>query len=180
MCEPLPTIASPADVEAERHWYALQVTSRFESAVVRRLERYDIESYLPMTLTLQRTFGKGETRKVAKPLFPGYLFSRFSLEDRYRVKDTPDVHDILGGSRQPTPIAPADLDAIRAMLRSDRPVQTSNELPVGKRVRVIDGALIDQVGLLVRIKSSDRFLVSLPLLGRSVSVEIDRGCVEAA
>jgi hypothetical protein len=44
---------------------------------------------------------------------------------------------------------------------------------LGERVRIVQGSLAGLEGILIRMKSSQRVLVSVPMLQRSIAVEID-------
>jgi transcription antitermination factor NusG len=74
-------------------------------------------------------------------------------------------------------VDPADIAAIRRVLDSGFPAQPWPFLAEGTRVRVTNGPLENLEGVIVREKGSDRLVVSVHLLMRSVSVEIDRGSV---
>ena len=50
-------------------------------------------------------------------------------------------------------------------------------LKVGQRVRIEEGSLAGIEGLLIQERGKDRLIVSVHLLQRSVSVEIDRDSI---
>jgi len=50
-------------------------------------------------------------------------------------------------------------------------------LRIGQRVRVEYGALRDVEGILLQTKGTQRLVLSVSLLQRSVAVEVDRDCV---
>jgi transcription antitermination factor NusG len=74
-------------------------------------------------------------------------------------------------------VDPSELAAIRAVTSSGLPVAPWPFLEAGQRVRVTDGSLQGVEGLLTQVKNRDRIVVSLSLLQRAVSVELDRASI---
>src|SRR4030095_6070698 len=66
-------------------WHLLYVRPRFEKTVTRQLQRQNIEHYLPM---LRREVAE---RTIELPLFPGYVFCKFSIGRRIQVSMLPGV-----------------------------------------------------------------------------------------
>src|SRR5262249_506069 len=75
------------------------------------------------------------------------------------------------------PIDEAELVAIRRITESGILAQPCPYVAVGEVVRVEAGPLEGLVGIVLRTKGADRLVVSVSLLMRSVSVEIDRSRV---
>lgn len=112
-------------------------------------------------------------KEVEQPLFPGYLFCRFDLNNRGPLLMTPGVRQIVGVGRTPIPVEDSELEAIRQVLSSGLPSQPWQYLHVGQRVRVNHGSLSNLEGILVSVKASNRIVLSVTLLQRSVAMEID-------
>src|ERR1035437_6403668 len=84
------------EMSVQACWYAIHTRSNFEQRVAGELGRKGFESYLP---SYQETHQwRDRKKKVAVPLFPGYVFVRFvdSLELRMPVLHTTGVVRILG------------------------------------------------------------------------------------
>ncbi len=86
---------------------------------------------------------------------------------------TPGVRQIVGVGRTPIPVEDSELEAIRQVLASGLPSQAWQYLQVGQRVRVNHGSLSNLEGILVNFKASNRIVLSVTLLQRSVAMEID-------
>ena len=69
-----------------RAWYVLHVKPRTEKKVMTYLERYRLFRYLPLLVKVTKV----QRRKVRRelPLFPGYVFTRLSPEDRVKMLQT--------------------------------------------------------------------------------------------
>jgi transcription antitermination factor NusG len=117
-------------------------------------------------------------KKTESPLFPGYLFCHFDVQQRLPVLTTPGVHFIVGRGKIPEPVAETELDAVRTVVESGKAYGPCPYLAVGDCVRITQGSLEGLTGITVRIKSNCRLVVSVNLLQRSVAVEIDRFSIE--
>jgi len=107
-------------------------------------------------------------------LFPGYVFCRFDQRRRLEALNLPNVTSIVSFGNAPAPIPEAEIEAIRTVLSSGRPVGPWPYLEIGRRVRIEQGPLAGIQGILIREKDAWRVIVSVELLRRSMAVEIDR------
>ncbi len=114
---------------------------------------------------------------MQSPLFPGYLFCRFNVCDRLPVLITPGVISVVGTGRVPIPVEESEIESIQRMVSSGLRVEPCPYLEVGQLVRIEDGALSGIEGVLTSFKGSQRIVVSISLLRRSVALEIDRSVV---
>jgi transcriptional antiterminator NusG len=80
---------------------------------------------------------------------------------------------IVSFGKEPEPIDESEIDAVRKVLRSGIFAEPCPFLREGQRVRVIRGALAGLEGILVKKKTDFRMVISVTMLQRSVSVEID-------
>jgi transcription antitermination factor NusG len=94
------------------------------------------------------------------------------------VLTTPGVHMVVSCSGLPTPIPEAEIDAIRRVVENSTLVEPHPFLRTGDWVRVRSGPLADVEGILVRKKSKFRLVLSVEMLGKSASVEVDLASVE--
>ena len=156
-------------------WYALHVRPRFEKCVTTQLEWKGYEVYIP-TYTSKRKWSD-RVKTLSLPLFPGYVFCHFDVHARLPVVMTPGVMAVLGAGKHPAPVDEIELSGIRHITASQLQAQPHPYLAAGEAVRVESGPLQGLVGIILRTKGSYRLVVSLSLLMRSVSVEIDKdGC----
>jgi transcription antitermination factor NusG len=158
-------------------WFALVVKPRHDKAVEQNLRFRDLEAFAP--LYPARRCWSDRVKTVELPLFPGYVFCRFSVRNRIAVLNTPGVVSIVGFAKADTPIEDSEISAIQAVLRSGLPVQPWPYIRPGARVRIHDGALGGVEGTLLREKGAWQVVLSVELLQRSVAVEIDRVSVSA-
>jgi transcription antitermination factor NusG len=156
-------------------WYALQLRSRWENSTAALLSSKGYETFLPTFKSVKG--GRGRSTEAVAPLFPGYLFCRFNVFDRLPVLITPGVISVVGSGRIPIPIEESELKAVQKMISTGLPVKPWPFLEVGQIVRIEDGALSGVEGVLTSFKGTQRIVVSVSLLRRSVALEIDRSVV---
>jgi transcription antitermination factor NusG len=153
-------------------WYALHVKPRFEKYVTGQLSVKGYETFMPSYVSKRQWSDRVKT--LSLPLFPGYVFCRFELHTRLPILVTPGVMAVVGVGKAPVAIEDHEILAIQRVIDSGLPTQRWPYLNCGERVRVEAGPLEGLTGIVVRMKGSDRLIVSVSLLMRSVSVEIDR------
>jgi transcription antitermination factor NusG len=153
-------------------WYAIRVRARCERIVSAALSGKGYDEYLP--LYHSRRKWSDRAKDLDLPLFTGYLFCRFDVQVRLPVLTTPGVISIVGSGRIPVAIPDREIDAIQTLIRSGLHLQPWPQLVVGSRVVIEKGPLKGLEGVALDVKKKYRLFVSVPLLQRSVSVEIDR------
>jgi transcription antitermination factor NusG len=169
------TPAKPESIKQELPWYAVRVRSNFERAVCGSLRGKGYESCVPVYC--KRSYRSDRIKDVDLPLFRGYVFSRIDVDHRLSVLLTPGVVNVVGFGNVFIPIPEREIAAVQAVVRSGLPSLPWPFLREGQRVRIEHGSLSGIEGLLVQIRNEFRVVVSIALLQRSVSVEIDRSWI---
>src|SRR5438093_857008 len=105
----------------ESNWVVIQVRSRHEKSISRILGSKGYEQLL--TVYRSKRTWVDRVREVDLPLFPGYVFCRFSPEDRIPIVTTPGVVDIVRFGRTFAEIDPAEIAALQALIKSQLPAQ---------------------------------------------------------
>ncbi len=161
----------------EPAWYAVAVRSNFERIVAESLRLKDYQVFLPAYLSKRRWSDR--TKVVEAALFPGYLFCRMDIRQRIPLLDTPGVASIVGVGKHAMPVNEAEIAAIRGIIESGLPVAPWPYLKAGQTVRIQRGPLSGVSGTVVASKNRSRLVVSVEMLRRSVTVEIEDDWVEA-
>jgi transcription termination/antitermination protein NusG len=160
-------------------WFAVRTSSGREKSVAAHLQARGIEEFLPFYR--DRRQWSDRTKEFEVPLFPGYLFGRFEYHNRGPVLLIPGVQMIVGVGKQPAPISDLEIDNLRRVVASGAVAHPHDRyLTVGERVRIREGSLAGVEGILVEVKNSWRIVLSVELLQRSCSVEVDRFAIEPA
>ena len=90
----------------------------------------------------------------------------------------PGVVHLVGSSGTPLALPQADIETIRAALTKGVQAQPHPYLKVGSRVRIRSGPLEGLHGILVRKKGKLRVVVSVDLIMRSISIDVEASEVE--
>ena len=152
-------------------WFAVKVKSRHEKMAARSLSSQHYETLLPL---YQHSFRSNRgLRHSEKPLFPGYVFAKFEADKRLPILKTPGVVEVVGFHGAPSAIDPVEIENLTRIVAARRRVFPSAIPAVGSRVRIESGPLSGVEGVLVGVRAQERLVVSVQLLQRAVSVEID-------
>jgi transcription termination/antitermination protein NusG len=180
--------------ESKLQWYALQVYSGKEKAVIRLLkERIKLAK-------VENLFGEivvpseevvemrgGQKRKSERKFFPGYVLIQMVLDENtwHLVRRTSNVMGFIGATNdatKPKPLAEKEIDAIfnRVKEGEEKPRPKILFEP-GEVVRVIDGPFADFDGVVEDVNyEKSRLRVSVLIFGRSTPVELEFSQVQKA
>jgi transcription antitermination factor NusG len=106
------------------------------------------------------------------------VFSRFDAsEGLLPILTIPGVIRILSAGRCPISVPDHEIEAIQTVVRSGLPAIPWPNLEVGSPVLVEHGTLAGLQGVVLKVDTKFRIVISVPLLQRSVAVEIERDWV---
>jgi transcription antitermination factor NusG len=171
-----PLITLTRNVTCPRSWYAIYARHQHEKTVAQILTIKGFETLLPLYQSARRW--KDRTKILSLPLFPSYVFVKGGLERRLDILTTPGIYALVSNAGRPTPIASAEIEAIRRAVESGAPMEPQPFLKCGEVVRVKRGPLAGIQGILTRKKDVYRLVLSVEMLGQAASLEIDALLVE--
>jgi transcription antitermination factor NusG len=156
-------------------WRVLQVMAKHEKKVARHLSLRSLEHYLP--LYTDRSRWSDRTVTLERPLFPGYVFVRFSPQTRLTVITTPGVMKLLGN--QGTDIVSCDeIDRIREALASGYVLRPHAGISAGTRVRVCRGIFVGMEGVVQELRRNCSVIIGLSTAEHYFSLEVDLSDIE--
>lgn len=156
-------------------WLAIRVKANREEVVASALRNRGFEEFLPSYRCRRKWSDR--IKDVQLPLFPGYLFSRFDVNNRLGVLTIPGVVHIVGIQKVPLPVDDAEIQALQTVVASGVSVQPWPFLRAGGQLVLGAGPLRGLEGILVSEKNEIRLIVSVKVLQRSIAVEVDRDWV---
>lgn len=165
-------LESPETVRKSSSWYAVRVRSNCEKSVSQVLHEKGFDEFLPTYKKLSRWSDRYKI--IQAPLFPGYVLCDSDLTCRSQVMSTPGVVGIVRFGSDFAPVPELEVVALQMLCRQGSGVLPWPYLEQGDKVRIEHGPLKDFEGILIAFKGSLRIAVSINILGRSVSAEIDR------
>ena len=173
----------PSELMEQPRWYALRTRARAEKKTHALLEKAGVESF-PAVGEVERSWAD-RTRRVAMPLFPGYIFVRIPLRETKAVLRWPGAVDLVRNGGTPTPVRGEEMDAV---VRLARGVTETGALPAdadpvldagpGDRVRVTTGPFEGLVGVLVETRGAEHVVVRLDALRQAKAVRVAREALE--
>jgi len=161
----------------EQHfWYAVYTIVRHEKSVNAALTKKAIKTFLPIKKVVSRW--KDRKKEVSIPLFPGYIFANSPEEARLNILNTQGVIRILGTYGELTPVPEEQIEFIKALLKTNLNYDPWPYFAEGKEVIVVKGPLEGMCGKIVERRGEFRLILSIDLIQRSISVEVDIDDVE--
>lgn len=161
-----------AALAAPRPWFALTVRPKHERTASQYLHSQGFDQYVPLHRVRRRWSDR--VKDMEAVLFPGYVFCRFSYEDRLRVLGAPGVRSLVSAGGTPLQVDESEIAAVRRLVASGRPLDPWPYLRIGQDVAIDYGPLAGIRGVVLRDKDRWRVVISVEALDRSISVEIDR------
>jgi transcription antitermination factor NusG len=154
----------------EDSWHVLHVIANHEKRVSQHLSVRSLEHYLPIYKDRSRWSDRWVI--VERPLFPGYLFVRFSLQTRLSVISTPSVIRLLGDDDHET-VSTQEIERIRNGLASGCQLRPHPLVRVGTPVRVKSGVFEGVDGVVTELRRRCKVILSLGCAEQCFSLEVD-------
>lgn len=155
-------------------WYAVYTQPRFELWARTNLWERGLEVYLPQYR--RRVRHARQVRDIVTPYFPRYLFVQADPElgDRRKIDSAKGVVGMVRFGDCTPPVPDAVMKELRAREGEDGLIRMDGgpRFKPGEKVRLLGGALADQVGVFETATDAQRVIVLLELLGRQTRVRI--------
>lgn len=159
-------------------WYVIQTKPRREEETEIYLSTSGVEIFNPLIEAF--TLRNGRMSKELKPLFPGYVFAKFDLEQNYPlVRWARGVKKILGFGGTPESISEEVVEIIKARTDPQGILRVRHHFEPNDVVRIKTGPLKDLLGIFERwLSDSERVRILLNLIGYQPAVEIHYSMIE--
>jgi transcriptional antiterminator RfaH len=159
-------------------WYVIQTKPKKEEAADSYLSTRGVEIFSPLMETF--ALRNGGMNKELKPLFPGYIFGKFDLEQNYPlVRWGRGVKKVLGFGGYPTPISEEVVEIIKERTDTEGIVRIKQNFKANDVIRIKTGPLKDLLGIFERwVSDNERVRILLNLIGYQPAVEIHYSMIE--
>jgi transcription antitermination factor NusG len=114
---------------------------------------------------------------LERPLFPGYVFTRFSAAARIAVLGTPGVLSVLGDGDLGT-VSADEISRIREGLAAGHTLRPHPALAKGTRVRVRTGVFEGFEGLVTELRGQCKVILTVRAIHQSFSLCIESSDLE--
>jgi transcription antitermination factor NusG len=152
-------------------WYGIRTRSNQEKLASTVLRSKGYQAYLPLYHSRRRWSDR--VVETSLPLFPGYVFCRFDPKLRRPIITTPGVVSVVSFGNEPAPIDDKEIEAIQTVLCSGLGAEPCPFAREGQTVRISSGPLKGLEGILLKKRSNWRIILSISILQRSISAELD-------
>lgn len=161
-------------------WYAATTHMNQELTAKRELEQQGIRSFLPRYTS--RRIIRRQSVTVTKPLFPGYIFPWFDIEEEsWRfINSTRGIRKLMPTwSEFPTPVSNAVIQSLLDQCDDEETVTeeiVSNLIPIGSFVRIDEDPFKGLVGE-VNLSDGNQVSVVVLMFGRPTSIGLKASAV---
>ena len=159
-------------------WYVIQTKPKKEEEATSYLSTKGIEVFSPRIEAFN--LRNARLTKEPKPLFPGYIFGKFTLEQNYPlVRWGRGVKCILGFGGYPTPISEEVIELIKERTDESGIVRKTHHFEPNDLVRIKSGPLRELLGIFDRwVSDGERVRILLNAIGYQPTIEIHYSLIE--
>lgn len=163
-------------------WYVVHTYSGHEARVAETLRQRAttlgqtdkiFELLIPTQDKIQIKHGAKST--IKEKIFPGYLLVKMVVDDDswLVVRTTQGITGFVGTGNKPTPLSPAEVEAIMQFAQMGAPKYKAN-FSLGEAVKITDGPFADFLGSIESIdEDHGKLKVLVSIFGRETPVELD-------
>jgi len=170
--DPAMSIIARSSVDSRAECYPFSVRVRGEESVARTLREKGYEVLLPTYIQKRRYSDR--TKKVRCALFPGYVFAYTTMHAMMGILATPGANYVVRSGTRITSLSPEDESTVRTLCLANAECEPCNGLQIGLQVLIEEGPLAGLIGTLANVRNSERVIISVESVQRSIMVEIGR------
>jgi transcriptional antiterminator RfaH len=157
-------------------WYAIHTHPKQENRAEKNLQAWNVETFFPKMRDCRFNEFTGEPSYFIKPLFPGYLFARFVLNNLlHKIRFTRGVHSVVCIGSDPAQVDDMVIEIITAQIDETGFVKIGVDLEPGAKVLIQAGPFKGLTGVFEREASAaDRIKILLDCVSFQARVEVAR------
>ncbi len=163
-------------------WYVVQTQPNAERKADAHLIRQGFETYLPRYQKRRRHARKIEL--VPAALFPRYMFVSIdvAMQRWLAIRSTVGVSQVVCNGNEPAAVPAGVVERLKASEDASGfiPLDTRPHFSPGDKIKILDGAFAECLGLIDTVNDRERVAILLDLLGRKVRVVLDADFIAAA
>lgn len=161
--------------EIKKDWYVAHLKPNGFSKAQMNLSRQGFETFMPLRNVTVRHSRK--LMSTLRPVFPGYIFIRFSLDNENWRK----INSTLGISRlisfnegRPSKIPEGLIEGFKTRCDAKNILEPISNWREGDKARLVAGPFSDFIGQVEGIVSSDRIRLLFKFMETYKSVEVSK------
>ena len=164
-----------------RRWYVAVTEPGKEGLAVRNLEQQSFRSLCPRFRTTRRHARR--THEVLAPLFPGYVFVSFDVDnDPWRsINGTLGVRRLISfDPARPQPMPDAAMTQLLGRCHDGIVTRLIGGVQPGDAVKIVSGPFAGQLAEVESLDTKGRVRILLNILGGATGLQIKIGCLAPA
>jgi transcription antitermination factor NusG len=143
------------------------------------LKAWGITTFSPKIKEMEYAPYSNKGTYVVRPLFPRYIFARFSADKIQKVQYTRGVYRVVCFGDDLTPIADEVIAEIKSRIGTGGYVNIVEELVPGNKVIIRSGPMANFRGIFIgRVGAEDRVRILLETISYQAHLEIERGALQ--
>jgi transcriptional antiterminator RfaH len=173
---------STASINNNLRWYAVHTHPKQEERVVNNLKAWQVETFCPLIKVRSRARSSPVSRAIIKPLFNGYIFTRFCVSSMlHNISYTRGVRRVVSFGQTPTHIDDEIIRMFKDQMGEDGFVQIGDRLKAGEKVIVKEGHFKNLMGIFEReMSDKDRVMILLTTVSFQSHITLSRDSVVRA
>jgi transcriptional antiterminator RfaH len=172
-------ISSQSEVNTAQ-WFAICTHPKQEERAYHNLQSAGVECFNPKIKEGRTNPFTGAVTLITRPLFPRYIFARFSPESSLRkVSFTRGVLKVVSFNSEATPIDDEVIELLKSRVGSDGFFNVGGPLKPGDHVRIKDGRWKALAGVVERnIQAGERVQILLTAISYQGRLMIESDYLE--
>ena len=163
----------------QSRWYVAQLKPNSFARAEANLKKQGFETFMPLRRKTVRH--ARQMREVMRPVFPGYIFTRFGAarSDWRKINSTFGVSKLISfEAGKPAPVPDALMAGLRARCDAGQVLQPLDDLQAGEQVRMLSGAFADFVGEVETFVANDGVRLLFDFMGQATRLDVRRADVD--
>ena len=160
-------------VEKEKNWHALYVASRQEKKVLEKLQKKNIEAYLPIIKMMRQWSDR--KKMVELPLLNGYIFVRIDATQNDKTLQTAGVVNFVRAEGKIAKVREVEIKRLKQLIELGYQMEANgikHNYKEGDKIKITSGALRNIEGFVVENKEGRYIEVLLESIGQSIRVKL--------
>jgi transcription termination/antitermination protein NusG len=151
----------------DRKWFVAYTAPRAEKKVAQRLERADVEYFLPVRNEIRQWSDR--VKRVIIPAFPSYIFVHVNSKEYFKAISQEGMVKYVHFGGVPAQINSSTIEHIRKMLEYDPQLDLCDKiLGIGEKYKIPSGPLEGIEGTVIRLKGKTHFVLEIEEWGKCI------------
>ncbi len=157
-------------------WYLLQHKPNKQNIALENLKRQGFETFFPLLEITKRS--NSRFKNSSSPLFPGYIFVSFDIEDSswIKIKYTVGVSRIVGFNSKPSEVPGYIILALKHKYKRSHELFSAKNIKTGLNTKILKGPLSGLVGKIEEYDTKSRIKILLEFMDnqKRISINVDK------